>query len=274
MKSLYQRISIAGIVLFITGMIAVACFQYTTSDRIVAALHLSDPDQLQHVRQTVNTTALVTGLQIAVGLITILMLVYQQQITGATTHREQEQAQQTTANRQADQQMQDLQVRIQPVEALLGQTFPKPDIFFEKVLRVVCNELEACQAAVYAATSVDSKRAIRLLTGYALSLPESRTVVYEFGEGLAGQVAKEGKAVNIRNVPQGYLTVLSGLGSASPNALIIVPVLFNDQVAGVLEVASFREFTQEDESYLQSIAGVVAERLHRQAEQEIPVEQE
>jgi putative methionine-R-sulfoxide reductase with GAF domain len=99
-------------------------------------------------------------------------------------------------------------------------------------------------------------------------------VVYEFGEGLAGQVAKEGKSVNIRNVPEGYITVLSGLGNASPNALVIVPVWFNDQVAGVLEVASFREFSQEDQSYLQAVAGLLGERLHEQAEKEVVMWQE
>ncbi len=275
MKSLYQKTSIACIILFITGMIAVACFQYTTSDRVASGLHISDPDQVQQIRQAVNETAIITGLEIAVGLIAILLLVYQQQLTGPSMHQQEtEQIRHSAVTSQPDQQVQDYQVRVQPVETLLGDSFPKPNLFYEKVLSVVCDELEACQAAIYAATSIDSKRAIRLLTGYALSLPESRTVMYEFGEGLAGQVAKEGKSVNIRNVPEGYITVLSGLGNASPNALFIVPVWFNDQVAGVLEVASFREFSQADQSYLQAVAGLLGERLHEQAEKEAAVWQE
>jgi GAF domain-containing protein len=275
MKSLYQKISIACIVLFITGMIAIACFQYTTSDRVASALHISDPAQVQQIRQAVNETAIITGLEIAVGLVAILLLVYQQQLNGTSAHQqENEQIGHSAVAGPSEQHVQDYQVRVQPVETLLGHSFPKPNLFFEKVLSVVCDELEASQAAIYAATSNESKRVIRLLTGYALSLPESSTVVYEFGEGLAGQVAKEGKSVNIRNVPEGYITVLSGLGNASPNALVIVPVWFNDQVAGVLEVASFREFSQEDQSYLQAVAGLLGERLHEQAEKEVVVWQE
>ena len=167
-----------------------------------------------------------------------------------------------------------MQVRLQPVEALMGQPFPKPEIFFEKVLSLACKELEASQAALYAATVHDDKRVIRLVSGYALSLPESQTLVYEFGEGLAGQVAKEGKSINVSNVPQGYITVLSGLGSASPNALAIVPVQLADQVVGVLEIASFRPFSRSDENYLQALAGTLGERLSRQAEVKTPAWQE
>jgi len=99
-------------------------------------------------------------------------------------------------------------------------------------------------------------------------------LVYEFGEGLAGQVAKEGKSINITNVPQGYITVLSGLGSASPNALAIVPVQSADQVVGVLEVASFRPFSRSDENYLQALAGTLSERLSREANVKMPAWQE
>lgn len=264
MKSLYQKLSVASIFLFITGMIVVAYFQYTTSDRIVAGLHISDAEQVQLVRRTVNTTALFTGLEIAMGLVALLLLIYRQQITGTATRNEKAEAGHSTEQKlDMDGQEKGLQVRLQPLEALPGQTFSKPEVFFEKALSTACKELEASQAAVYVATVRDDKRMIQLVSGYALSLPESQTLVYEFGEGLAGQVAREGTRINISNVPQGYITVLSGLGSASPNALIIIPVQLEGKVVGVLEVASFREFSAADENYLQALAGLLAERLSR-----------
>ncbi len=268
MKSLYHKMSVASIVLFITGMIVVAYFHYTTSDRIVAGLHLSDTEQVQLIRDTVNTTALFTGVEIAIGLVALLLLIYHQEITGtATRNSKAETAQSTEQKLDMTGQEKELQVQLQPVVALTGQTFPKPEIFFEKALSIACKELEASQAAVYIATTRDDKRVIRLVSGYALSLPESQTLIYEFGEGLAGQVAKEGTCINISNVPQGYITVLSGLGSASPNALVIVPVQFEGKVVGVLEVASFQKFSAGDENYLQALAGLLAERLSRHAEE-------
>ncbi len=276
MKSLYERISVASIVLFIVGMVVVAYFQYTTPDRILAGLNVSDPRQANLVRQAVLPTAVLTGLEIAAGLVAVLLLVYRQRVADTTTGSGAKPELRNNAGQQQEltDEEQAVQVRLQPVEALMGQPFAKPEVFFEKVLSLACKELEASQAALYAATTHDEKRVIRLVSGYALSLPESQTLVYEFGEGLAGQVAKEGKSINITNVPQGYITVLSGLGSASPNALAIVPVQLTDQVVGVLEIASFRPFSRSDEQYLQALAGTLGERLSRQAEVKIPAWQE
>jgi signal transduction protein with GAF and PtsI domain len=275
MKSLYQRISVASIVLFIVGMIVVAYFQYTTPDRILAGLNVSEPRQATLVRQAVLPTSILTGLEMGLGLLAVLLLVYQQRTVHTATGSEKPELEAHAGQKQElTDEEQAAQVRLQPVEALMGQPFAKPEVFFEQVLSLACKELEASQAALYAATTHDDKRVIRLVSGYALSLPESQTLVYEFGEGLAGQVAKEGKSINISNVPQGYITVLSGLGSASPNALAIVPVQLADQVVGVLEIASFRPFGRSDEQYLQALAGTLGERLSRQAAVKMPAFQE
>ena len=274
MKSLYERISVASIVLFIVGMVVVAYFQYTTPDRILAGLNVSDPRQANLVRQAVLPTAVLTGLEIAAGLVAVLLLVYRQRVADTTTGSAKPELGNTAGQQELTDEEQAVQVRLQPVEALMGQPFAKPEVFFEKVLSLACKELEASPAALYAATTHEDKRVIRLVSGYALSLPESQTLVYEFGEGLAGQVAKEGKSINITNVPQGYITVLSGLGSASPNALAIVPVQLTDQVVGVLEIASFRPCIRSDEQYLQALADTLGERLSRQAEVKIPAWQE
>ena len=275
MKSLYQRISVASIVLFIVGMIAVAYFQYTTPERILAELNISEPRQAALVRQAVLPTAILTGLEIALGLLVVLLLVYQQRTVDTASGFEKSELKGSVDQKQElTDEEQAVQVRLQPVNALMGQPLAKPEVFFEKVLSVACQELEASQAALYSATTHDDKRVIRLVSGYALSLPESQTLVYEFGEGLAGQVAKEGKSINISNVPQGYITVLSGLGSASPNALVIVPVQWADQVVGVLEIASFQPFSQGDENYLQALADTLGERLSQQAAAQVPALQE
>jgi transcriptional regulator with GAF, ATPase, and Fis domain len=256
-------------------MIVVAYFQYTTPDRILAELNVSEPGQATLVRQAVLPASILTGLEMGLGLLAVLMLVYQQRAANTTTGSEKPEFKaQADQKQELTDEEQAVQVRLQPVEALMGQPFAKPEVFFEKVLSLACKELEASQAALYAATTHDDKRVIRLVSGYALSLPESQTLVYEFGEGLAGQVAKEGKSINVSNVPQGYITVLSGLGSASPNALAIVPVQLADQVVGVLEIASFRPFSPSDESYLQALAGTLGERLSRQAAVKMPAYQE
>lgn len=62
---------------------------------------------------------------------------------------------------------------------------------------------------------------------------------FALGEGISGQVAKNQQLLNVTNIPEGYITVLSGLGSESPENLLIIPVVFNEETIAVIEVASF-----------------------------------
>ena len=87
----------------------------------------------------------------------------------------------------------------------------------------------------------------------AAELMFSRIATYAFqrggmdhfvlGESLAGQAALERKRILIENVPTGYLSVGSGLGAASPVSVVMLPILFEDQVLGVLELASLHQFS-------------------------------
>jgi signal transduction histidine kinase/CheY-like chemotaxis protein/HAMP domain-containing protein len=66
---------------------------------------------------------------------------------------------------------------------------------------------------------------------------------FKLGESLAGQAALERKRILIDDVPPGYLAVGSGLGVTSPINVVILPILFEDRVLGVLELASLHAFS-------------------------------
>ncbi len=102
----------------------------------------------------------------------------------------------------------------------------------------------------YAVKKEKATKYIEMLSSFAYSIPESKKIKYEFGEGLAGQVAKEGKKINISDVPDGYISIISGLGKSSPRHLTILPVKDNETVVGVVEIASFKEITSSDEELI------------------------
>jgi PAS domain S-box-containing protein len=81
------------------------------------------------------------------------------------------------------------------------------------------------------------------------------------GEGLAGQAWQEGDIVYLTDVPQNYIKITSGLGDANPTSVLIVPLKVNDQIFGVVEIASFGVFQDYEMEFVQKIAESIASTI-------------
>ena len=132
-------------------------------------------------------------------------------------------------------------------------------------LNTICKQLDAGQGAIYMATESAGKRTVELQSGYALNIGESTTISYEFGEGLIGQAAASGQSLYVDDVPQGYIKIASGLGTASPKYLLIVPLKHNGQVLGVIEVASFAAVSDTQRKFSEESAQLVANKIFTKA---------
>ncbi len=71
---------------------------------------------------------------------------------------------------------------------------------------------------------------------------EQKPSDFKEGEGLAGQVVKDNKAIFLSDIPEGYVEVVSGLGNNKPSHLVILPIYKNNNVVGIVELASFKSF--------------------------------
>ncbi|WP_079124317.1 HAMP domain-containing protein [Streptomyces sp. NBRC 110611] len=98
---------------------------------------------------------------------------------------------------------------------------------------------------------------LRLMGSYGYSMGQMPTA-FKPGETLIGTAAEEGRTILVENVPSGYLKIASGLGEAPPANIIVLPVLFEDKVLGVIELASFQPFTQIQKDFLSQIAEMIA----------------
>jgi putative methionine-R-sulfoxide reductase with GAF domain len=133
--------------------------------------------------------------------------------------------------------------------------------FTQTFLWAIAKGLEASQGAFFIAQSRDGIKLLSFTAGYAYHIAETETIEFEYGEGLSGQVAKEGKLININTVPDGYISILSGLGQATPTSIIIFPLKKDDEVIAVIELASFNCFDGEEEDFLREIASEIAPLL-------------
>src|SRR6266536_1883553 len=91
----------------------------------------------------------------------------------------------------------------------------------------------------------------------AYGFREMRGTEFSFGEGLVGQVAVERKPIVISDVPSGYITVGSGIGEAPPVNIVILPILFEDMVLGVLELASLLQFSDTHKAFIDQFVGTI-----------------
>ena len=97
----------------------------------------------------------------------------------------------------------------------------------------------------------------RLMASYGLAQGPGHPTAFRPGEGLVGQAVVERKTIMVRDAPPGYLRITSGLGGAAPVNVVVLPVLFEEQVLAVVELASFRPFSAINQAFLEQIVETV-----------------
>lgn len=106
-----------------------------------------------------------------------------------------------------------------------------------------------------------AEKYFRLMACYAYSRRKYSDRRIEWGSGLVGACALERVTMRLDHLPQGYLEITSGLGNATPQNLMLVPLLHEDAVFGVLEIASFRPFEDHVVEFTERVASSVAATL-------------
>jgi len=123
---------------------------------------------------------------------------------------------------------------------------------YDTLLSFLVKYLSVNQGALYIVD--DSGNTLALASAYAYGKKKHRTSVLQAGEGLAGQALLEKNMILMKNVPADYVRITSGLGEALPRMLVISPLVSNDVVYGVLEVASFHEFEKHQVEFIKKIS--------------------
>src|SRR5438874_5854091 len=123
--------------------------------------------------------------------------------------------------------------------------------------RLILSELapvvSAQHALFYVLDSSGSQAGLTLLASYGGKGQSALGSRLDVGEGLVGQCAAEREKILLSNVPLDYIKIFSGLGAAPPQNILVLPVIFEGQVKGVLELASFDRFSPTHEAFLDQL---------------------
>jgi CheY-like chemotaxis protein/HAMP domain-containing protein len=123
----------------------------------------------------------------------------------------------------------------------------------DQVLTELAAVVNAQHGSFFMAESHNSRTLLKLFASYAYK--ERKTVAnsFELGEGLIGQAAREKKRILVADVPGDYVRINSSLGEAAPLNLVVVPISFEGQIKGVLELCSFQRFTPIQLAFLEQL---------------------
>ncbi len=129
----------------------------------------------------------------------------------------------------------------------------------QEVSRVVMSELTPLVGGQHGAffllrTPEGGEPQLRLVSSYAYRRRKNVPTAFPIGEGLVGQAALERKSILITKAPEDYITISSGLGETAPVNLVVLPVLFEEQVMGVIELASLERFGETQLTFLDQLA--------------------
>ncbi len=82
------------------------------------------------------------------------------------------------------------------------------------------------------------------------------------GVGMLGMAALEKQTLYMTNIPEDYLEITSGLGTANPHSLLLVPLQLDEKIFGMLELASFNEFQHHEIEFVEKISETIAITLN------------
>jgi putative methionine-R-sulfoxide reductase with GAF domain len=99
---------------------------------------------------------------------------------------------------------------------------------------------------------------LKLVACYAYEKRKYQEKTVAIGEGLVGQCVLEKQIIYMVDIPKNYIRITSGLGDATPGSLLIVPLKINDEVHGVMELASFNKFDEHEIKFVEKLAENIA----------------
>jgi len=134
------------------------------------------------------------------------------------------------------------------------------DIHFlgDAFIREIVKYLQAIQGGFFLLNqNHENDRCLELISAFAYNRKKFMQKSIPMGEGLVGTCAIEMQIINLTEIPEGYITITSGLGDTKPDNLLLVPILHETELIGVLEIASLKRFRE----YEIQFAGEVASSL-------------
>jgi len=105
----------------------------------------------------------------------------------------------------------------------------------------------------YVTKREEEETKLELVASYGAESSDQLRSEFKLREGLVGQAAADKRPILLKDAPPDFIRIGSGLGRAKPANVNILPALFEDEVKAVIELASFTEFNETHQSFLDQL---------------------
>ena len=123
-------------------------------------------------------------------------------------------------------------------------------------IREIVKYLDAIQGGFFILSeNPEAEQNLELISAFAYNRKKYLQKSIPLGEGLVGTCAREKQIINLTEIPEGYITITSGLGDTRPDNLLLVPVLYENELIGVLEIASLHRYKDHEIQFAGEVAG-------------------
>ncbi len=135
-------------------------------------------------------------------------------------------------------------------------------VISHKIIRTIVRYLKANQGGIFLLNDDnENDNYIELMASFAFGRNRFHKKRIELKEGVLGACFYEKKSIFMTKLPKDYIEIRSGLGSANPNSLLVTPLITENRVIGVIEIASFNILQKHEIELVEKIAENISSSL-------------
>jgi len=130
----------------------------------------------------------------------------------------------------------------------------------DQVISELVSYMQANQGGIFIYTEDESEKKayLELMASRAYDRKKYQEKRIDVGQGLVGQAYVEKETIVLNDIPDNYVNITSGMGQSNPRSILIVPLRSNEDIVGVIELASFKKFSKTDITFLEKVGESIA----------------
>ncbi len=147
---------------------------------------------------------------------------------------------------------------INQISEILRANNSNVQVLADELIRGIVKYMNLNQGGIFLLEGEGDEARLELKACYAFERKKFLKKRIEIGEGLIGQCYLERDTIYLKDVPEEYIRITSGLGDAPPSNVLLAPIQTQDEIVGVLELASFAELDQNKIEFVKKICQSIA----------------